>query len=380
VRALTGGTAFKVVVGVVLAMLAVGVGVAVLVRAADDGDEELQSDIAAARAFRGFPLYWVGERFEGFDLRYVDVPGRAGFATLIYGDCEVEDPDGLLGPEGGSCTPPLSIQIAPLCFHLDVLARAQTWRRRSVRGAPVRSNPDGAPILFTRGAQVKVYRGDGSTLGLGFRALGAIRSLNSVPPVIAPTGAIPGADPRMLAGSVPCDDTRRGAALIDENRGTYGGVGIGASPAGVRLVLGARRFAGPDEPLTPRNARSTSAIGGPKFFRPPCRPTAAGRGGSSRVRLLRYAQASFLFCENRVVALVVSDRRARTQAGLGIGDRLEQARRLYRGLRCHRAPAAEGGYPFCVGRLQPQRSLWFGDDPIGSITISAARFGVRGER
>jgi hypothetical protein len=184
----------------------------------------------------------------------------------------------------------------------------------------------------------------------------------------------------MLAGSVPCDDTRRGAALIDENHGTYGGVGIGASPAGVRLVLGARRFAGPDEPLTPRNARSVSAIGGPRFFRPSCRPTAAGRGGSSRVRLLRYAQASFLFCENRVVALVVSDRRARTQAGLGIGDRLEQARRLYRGLRCHRAPAAEGGYPFCVGRLQPQRSLWFGDDPIGSITISAARFGVRGER
>jgi hypothetical protein len=377
VRAPTGGSAIKVLVGGALAMAAVGVGVAVLVLSADDGDDELQSAIAAARTFRGFPLYWVGERFEGFDLRYVDVPGRHGFATLIYGDCEPKDPDGFFGHEGGSCTPPLQLQIAPLCFHLDVVARKQAWRRRSVRGAPVGSARDGTPILFTPGAQIKVYRGEGSTAGLGYRALAAIRSLNSVPPVIAPTGAIPGPDPRVLAGSVACSDTRGGAALLDENRGTYRGVGIGASPAGVRRVLGARRFAGPDEPLTPRNARSISAIGGPRFVRPPCRPTAGGR---SRVRLLRYAQASFLFCDNRVFALVVSDRGARTQAGLAIGDRLEQARRLYPGLRCHRTSPAEGGYPFCVGRLQPRRSLWYGHDPIGSITISATCFGVRGER
>jgi hypothetical protein len=374
VRALTGRTANKVGVGIAL-MLAVGVGVAALVVSAGEGNGELQSDIAAARAFRGFPLYWVGERFEGLDLRYVDVPGRYGFATLVYGDCEAEDPDGLLGPEGGSCTPPLQLQIAPLCFHLDALARAQTWKRRSVRGAPVGSNPDGAPILFTRGAQIKVYRGDGSTAGLGFRALGAIRSLNSVPPVIAPTGAIPGPDPRVLEGSVACSDTRGGAALIDENRGTYRGVGIGASADAVRRVMGAGRFAPKDEPPTPRSARSISAIGAPAALTRACPSTAA------RPRVLRYRHVSFLFCDNRVSALVVNDRQARTQAGLGIGDRLAQAQRLYPGPRCHRAASGEpGGYPFCVDRLQPQRSLWFGHDPIGSITISATCFGVRGER
>jgi hypothetical protein len=380
VRALTGGTATKVAVGVALALVALALTVAVLVASADGEDEELQSGIAAARAFRGFPLYWVGERFEGFDLRYVDVPGRAGFATLVYGECEVEDPDGLLGPEGGSCTPPLQIQIAPLCFHLDVVARAQTWRRRSVRGAPVGSNPDGAPILFTRGAQIKVYRGQGSTLGLAFRALGAIRSLNSVPPVVAPADPIPGPDPRVLAGSVACSDTRGGAALIDENRGTYRGVGIGASPTAVRRVLGARPFAQRDEPPTPRTARSISAIGGPDALTRPCRPTAPGQA-AARTRILRYPHVSFLFCGNRVSALVVSDGQARTQAGLGIGDRLAQARTLYPGLRCDRASSAEpGGYPFCVGGLQPRRSLWFGHDPIDSITISAVCFGVPGER
>jgi hypothetical protein len=381
VRAFTGGTAIKVALGAALALFVLGVTVAVIVASSDGGNEKLESDIAAARAFRGFPLYWVGERFEGFDLRYVDVPGRAGFATLVYGECDVEDPDGVLGPEGGSCTPPLQIQIAPLCFHLDVVARAQTWRRRSVRGAPVGSNPDGAPILFTRGAQIKVYRGDGSTLGLAFRALGAIRSLNRVPPVVAPTDPIPGPDPRVLAGSVACSDTRGGAARIDETRGTYRGVGIGASPTAVRRILGARGFARPDEPTTPRSAPSISAIGAPSALQRRCRRRAAGQRASLRVRVLRYPQVSFLFCDSRVVALVVSDRQARTQAGLGIGDRLAQAQRLYPGLRCDRSSSGEaGGYPFCVGRLQPQRSLWFGHDPIGSITISATRFGVPGER
>jgi hypothetical protein len=381
VRALTGATAIKVAVAVALALVALAVTVAIVVPSADDGDDELQSKLAAARAFRGYPLYWVGQRFEGFDLRYVDVPGRYGFATLIYGECDVEDPDGLLGPEGGSCTPPLQIQIAPLCFHLDVVARAPTWRRRSVRGAPVGSNPDGAPILFTRGAHIKVYRGDGSTLGLAFRALRAIRSLNSVPPVVAPADPIPAPDPRVLAGSAACSDTRGGAALIDENRGTYRGVGIGASATAVRRVLGPRRFARQDEPPTPRNATSISAIGGPSALMRPCHPTAAGKGAASRARVLRYPEVSFLFCDNRVLALVVSDPQARTQAGLAIGDQLAQAQRLYPGLRCGRASSGDaGGYPFCVGRLRPQRSLWFGHDPIGSITISATRFGVPGER
>jgi hypothetical protein len=324
-----GGTASKVAVGVALALGALVVTVAVLASSADEGDERLDADIAAARAFRGFPLYWVGESFEGFDLRYVDVPGQYGFATLVYGECEPKDPDGFFGQEGGSCPPPLQIQIAPLCFHLDVVARKQTWRRRSVRGAPVGSARVGTPILFTRGAQVKVSRGQGSTQGLAYRALRAIRSLNSVPPVVAPAGPIPRPDPRVLAGSVPCSDTRGGAALIDESRGAYRGVGIGASAAAVRSVLGARRFARADEPPTPRNVRSLPAIGGPPTLRTRCR----------KARVLRYPGASFAFCRNRVVALVVADRQARTQAGLGIGDRLGQARRLYPALRCGRTSA-----------------------------------------
>jgi len=157
------------------------------------GDPEV--DASEAREFDGYPLYWVGERFERWDLVHVDI--RPQLTTFVYGDCE---------PTGGdepSCTPPLEIQVSPLCAHLDVVARAPIWRRRSIRGAPVGTS-DSAPVLFTSGAQVKVYRGEGSDAGLPRRALEALRSINDVPPVIGPTGSIPGADPTMLAGERPC--------------------------------------------------------------------------------------------------------------------------------------------------------------------------------
>ncbi|MDQ3895212.1 MAG: hypothetical protein M3292_11240 [Actinomycetota bacterium] len=198
--------------------LILGVAAASVVVARARQDNEVRADVAAARQFQGFPLYWVGERFEKWELRAVKLPGSSpGFATLIYGDCDVQDPDGFFGAEGGSCTPPLSIQISPLCFHLDVAARAPVWKRRTIRGAPVGSS-DSAPVLFTRGAQVKVYRGQRSDPGLAMRALRSIRSLNAVSPVVERTGAIPPPDRRVLDGSRPCRESASGLMLIDESR------------------------------------------------------------------------------------------------------------------------------------------------------------------
>ena len=326
--------AIVLVIALALAALTV-----VAARALDE--PPLHDEIAAARGFEGFPLYWVGEQFEDWDLKAVELP-RFGFATLVYGDCEVEDPDGIFGPEGGSCTPPLQIQIAPLCFHLDVVARAPIWKRRSVRGAPVGSS-DSAPVLFTRGAQVKVYRGQGSDAGLAMRALRALRSLNAVPPVIAATGPIPAPDRRILDGSLPCSDSRPGTVVIDENRGTYRGVGIGSTAAEVRRALGPK------------------VLVAAQVSKPACRWSSGA---------VRYPEASFTFCEGRVVALTVTEQGARTLAGLAIGDRLAAARSLYPALRC----GVQGERPFCTGRMRPKRSLWFAGDPIRSLTISTAAF------
>jgi len=107
--------------------------------------------------------------------------------------------------EQPSCTPPFDIQISPLCSHLDVAAADRAWKTRRVRGAPVGRNPDGAPILFSRRTQVKVYRGQGPDPELPLRVLRALRSLNRVAPVVRVDERIPGPARRVLAGSRSCD-------------------------------------------------------------------------------------------------------------------------------------------------------------------------------
>jgi hypothetical protein len=158
------------------------------------------ADIDSARSFDRFPLYWVGERFEKWDLETIDgldYPSRT--IIFIYGECEPHD------GEQPSCTPPFQIQVSPLCLHLGDVARVQIWKRRRIRGAPV-GTIDSAPVLFTRGAQVKVYRGEGSSRGLPLRVLRALRSVNRVPPVIAANGPIEPPTSGVLEGTWACPD------------------------------------------------------------------------------------------------------------------------------------------------------------------------------
>jgi hypothetical protein len=162
------------------------------IRTVGEGEPDLQ----AVHRFDAYPLYWIGERFERWDLEHVDVD-NPNVVAFIYGTCEVE-----IGTDGG-CPPPLQIQIQPLCAHLAVVARADIWRRRRVRGAPV-GTIDSAPVLFSDRVQIKVYRGQGSDRGLAIRALRALRSANDVEPVVGPGDPIPPAPPAVLAGAAPC--------------------------------------------------------------------------------------------------------------------------------------------------------------------------------
>jgi hypothetical protein len=144
------------------------------------------TDITRAEHFTSFPLYWVGPRFEKWDLSAIQGLNRPRrFVSFIYGTCTPR------GGEQPSCTPPFEIQISPLCWRLDVVASAPDWKRRRIRGAAIERNPDGAPVLFTRRIQVKVYRGEGSDVGLPPRVLRRLRSINRVPPVINAEDTIP---------------------------------------------------------------------------------------------------------------------------------------------------------------------------------------------
>ena len=159
--------------------------VAVVLLTGVAGCREGSDDVEAAKKFDAFPLYWVGERFEKWDLTAIDgLDYPSNIISFIYGDCTPR------GGEQPSCTPPFQIQVSPTCARLsDGAATPTQWPRR-IRGAPV-GVIDSAPVLLTRGAQIKVYRGEGSDRGLGIRVLRALRSINDVSPVISATDRIP---------------------------------------------------------------------------------------------------------------------------------------------------------------------------------------------
>jgi hypothetical protein len=183
-----------------------------------------------------------------------------------------------------------------------------------------------------------------------------------------------------LAG---CGSNGPAPTTIDEQRGTYRGVGIGDTPREVRRVFGPRPFADLDrEPVFPTRARSWADVAGPSTITPPCRPTVNPRTGRSRAQILRYREASFFFCDGRAYAVLAMDTTARTTTGLRIGDPLADVDMLYPDITCGEATSGDAGrrYPYCVGALASRRRLWFGGDPIRSITISTTRFGVEGER
>jgi hypothetical protein len=182
-----------------------------------------------------------------------------------------------------------------------------------------------------------------------------------------------------LAAVTRDDENPTVVRSIDLVRGTYHGVGIGDDAAAVRRVFGRRAFARLDrEPYVPTNAEF-GEVGGPTVLNHPCKPPAAARR-RSRLAVLRYEDASFLFCDGRAFALMVIAKEASTWRGLRIGDELEKARDLYAGLTCGDAPSGDfGQYPYCAGEIDslgkdPPLHVWFGEDPIASITISTTPY------
>ena len=157
------------------------------------------------------------------------------------------------------------------------------------------------------------------------------------------------------------------ARVIDEVRGTYRGVGIGDSGAEVRRVFGPRSHAG-DGPLTPLGAGSFAEVGGAMVIR--------GPRLMGNPELLRYQDVSFLLMDDRVFALMITDLGAATRQGVAIGNNLDAADGRYDDLNCEEAEIGDFGetFPFCAGPLAPQRHIWFGQDPIRSITIATTQF------
>jgi hypothetical protein len=168
--------------------------------------------------------------------------------------------------------------------------------------------------------------------------------------------------------------------VIDERAGTFRGVGIGDSASDVQLVFGERDFAGPNEGLMPSGSDFTED-GGPWSVRAPAPCRARTR---SATPMLRYDEVTFVLCDGRVHAFVVTDGAAETVTGIAIGDDLAEVRGTYGGFTCGETPETGEGnfdrdssYPYCVGTAAPRRWVWFGEDPVRSITVAATSLDPR---
>jgi hypothetical protein len=199
--------------------------------------------------------------------------------------------------------------------------------------------------------------------------LSAMTSRRLLAVAAAATVAIAVAVAAYLAVQAGSDEpAARSARVINETRGTYRGVGIGDSEAEVRRVLGQAEPADTSrESMMPLNA-DFRADGGPMVIDFPDKP-AAGRHA-----LLRYDDVSFLFFDGEVFAVVVTDDGAATERGLAIGDDLDSVEQRYQRMTCGDAEPESGPFPYCAGALGRQRHIWFGQDPIGSITMATTPF------
>ena len=169
--------------------------------------------------------------------------------------------------------------------------------------------------------------------------------------------------------AVATDGADTATATIDERTGAYRGIRFGTAERDVIRALGK-----PDHtPGFVPAGENPSQVGVPE------RIPAIGPGG-----LLKYDGVGFLGTpEGGVYAFIVTDTGATTRRGVSIGDRMDVARSKYR-LECREVAGGESllgreeFYPSCSARLSSGTRIWFGRDPIRSITLVSGTFGAVG--
>jgi hypothetical protein len=174
-------------------------------------------------------------------------------------------------------------------------------------------------------------------------------------------------------GDEASSETRR-AAVVDERTGAFRGVRMGASAESVRRLLG-EPAEGPG--FAPAGA-SPAEIGVPQSI-----PSA---GAAAPPTLLKYDDVTFLLGPSGVYGFIVAADGAATTRGVAIGDEMEKARTAYGG-SCIDVAGGEsllgGGhefYPSCGATLDNQLRVWFGRDPIRSITLVSLAHTQAGHR
>jgi hypothetical protein len=186
----------RIILGLFVGLILGGAVSAFAYSATGGGDEgtfdAAHSDLSieGAAVFPDFPLYSVGESFEGLALtgmtrrleaRVVPDPVRANFVGFRYGDCTPSSDAG--------CPAPLEIQIWPACernfssYTLTPAGDPLPNERLKVRGVPA--------AFFEEGQRLEVYTSSVSIVIFGagkeqlLRAAGQLRGVNASAKVTA---------------------------------------------------------------------------------------------------------------------------------------------------------------------------------------------------
>jgi hypothetical protein len=141
------------------------------------------AELAGARTFPYFTLYWVGPRFQRWALTAAD--GLEGYKpktgdSVYYGDC--------LGGEGilssGGCLLPLKVSSAIYSLHSNVDLGPQ--RNAVIDGVPATIFNEGRSVeLYTGRLTIDVYSNSGA------RALAAAKLLRPLNAAGSATGRLP---------------------------------------------------------------------------------------------------------------------------------------------------------------------------------------------
>jgi hypothetical protein len=142
--------------------------------------------------FRGFPVYWLGESYQGLpltDIAYVRDAGPPDgsrppveYVALVYGTCEI--PAGA-PEETAGCAPPIQVITDPFCLNRPswLAQAARVGSPETLRGALAQHTQSGNLHVYTADATIVVFASAGpeaaeqAVMALrGANALGAARA------------------------------------------------------------------------------------------------------------------------------------------------------------------------------------------------------------
>jgi hypothetical protein len=156
-----------------------------------------------------------------------------------------------------------------------------------------------------------------------------------------------------------------GPIVVDDAHPRYGKVGLGSTVRDVERLLG---DGNEDAGFAPAH-RLPAEVAVPLAL-----PNPAG-AEHERPTLRRYEDSAFLLLHDRVYAMMLTGPTVRTGRGVGIGDTIDEVRRRYHAVQCADVAGGESPlrgvktYPSCQARIAPRRFVFFGGDPVRSITF-----------